>query len=495
MPMPQMYHSNVLRPQSRPVLRQDGMGYPHSRWWLCQAKQDQECPCSYIWLHTWGDEYSCWKLTKRPIAGADLSKLLLFYTFPVIKPWPSLEEHIFHQPFTSWFQSILHVGCWPHAWIWTGCLEGIAHPSDMHSECHWGGRYSGQWTWLLLQNGSNFWWWYYSQIHFQYFGDEKNGCSWLWGCASSKSAPKPFCFQVPTWHHQCAIPVFDALLPEPHNKNVMALLFTCAYWHGLAKLCMHTDETLMLLDTVTEHLGQQLCHFQLKTCAAFSTQELKQEAECHQHCASESLKNDQGNSTVMAAASTSSASRRPKTFNLQTYKLHALGNYLSSICRYGTTDSYSTEPASKHTSGVSSITYMTNRESLSTALPRQDSVELMESNSLNRWLVLSVARPRYATFTTWTTHCPSVPTLKKGLLTLWMLIFISVNLKTFWKISWCSCTSTLETQLSKEVGIILQQLCSSPASNNRIFSPSSNTLYFPKSKRSCYERTGFTPWG
>ena len=147
---------------------------------------------------------------------------------------------------------------------------------------------------------------------------------------------------------------------------------------------MHTDETLMLLDTVTEHLGQQLCHFQLKTCAAFSTQELKQEAECHQHCASESLKNDQGNSTVTAAASTSSASRRPKTFNLQTYKLHALGNYLSSICRYGTTDSYSTEPASKHTSGVSSITYMTNRESLSTALPRQDSVELMESNSLNR---------------------------------------------------------------------------------------------------------------
>ncbi|KIM53598.1 hypothetical protein SCLCIDRAFT_77273, partial [Scleroderma citrinum Foug A] len=145
---------------------------------------------------------------------------------------------------------------------------------------------------------------------------------------------------------QCAIPVFDALLPEPHNKNVMALLFTCAYWHGLAKLCMHTDETLMLLDTVTEHLGQQLCHFQLKTCAAFSTQELKQEAECHQHCASESLKNDQGNSTVTAAASTSSASRRPKTFNLQTYKLHALGNYLSSICRYGTTDSYSTEPAS-----------------------------------------------------------------------------------------------------------------------------------------------------
>ena len=212
---------------------------------------------------------------------------------------------------------------------------------------------------------------------------------------------------------------------------------------------MHSDETLTLLDTIMERLRQWLCHFQLKTCAAFNTQELKQEAECHQCHASESLKNHQGNSTATAAASTSSASQRPKTFNLQTHKLHALGDYLSSIHRYGTTDLYSTEPASKCMSGVSSITYMTNRESLSTTLPRQDSVELMGSNSLNRWLVLSVARPGYTTFATWTTHHPLVPMLKKGSLTLQMLIFISVNLKTFWKISWCSCASTLETQLSK----------------------------------------------
>jgi hypothetical protein len=37
------------------------------------------------------------------------------------------------------------------------------------------------------------------------------------------------------------------------------------------------------------------------------------------------------------------ASRHKKTFNLNTYKLHALGNYTMTIRRYGTTDSYSTE--------------------------------------------------------------------------------------------------------------------------------------------------------
>ncbi|KAG0694659.1 hypothetical protein DFH29DRAFT_1006136 [Suillus ampliporus] len=115
---------------------------------------------------------------------------------------------------------------------------------------------------------------------------------------------------------QCAIPVFDGLLPEPHNKDVLTLLSTCAHWYALAKLRMHTDETLDLLDAVTVELGKQLRQFQKHTCEAFKTQELRREAE----------------------------SRKMKTFNLQTYKIHALGDYSTSICNFGTTDSYSTEP-------------------------------------------------------------------------------------------------------------------------------------------------------
>ena len=100
---------------------------------------------------------------------------------------------------------------------------------------------------------------------------------------------------------------------------------------------MHTDETLALLDKITVRLGRHLRHFQLKTCAAFNTRERKREAERRQ-CR-------QPNST--ATATTSQATRRPKTFNLQTYKVHALGDYSNSIRKFGTTDSYSTEPVSK----------------------------------------------------------------------------------------------------------------------------------------------------
>ena len=118
MPMPQMHHSDVLHPQHRHVSRQDRMEYPCSHWWLCQAKQDPECPCSYIWLHTWGDEYSCWKLTERSIAGADLSKLLLFFfPFPTIKWWAI--------PWRMHFPTGFHVlvSIYSACWLLTLCMN------------------------------------------------------------------------------------------------------------------------------------------------------------------------------------------------------------------------------------------------------------------------------------------------------------------------------------------------------------------------------------
>jgi hypothetical protein len=41
-----------------------------------------------------------------------------------------------------------------------------------------------------------------------------------------------------------------------------------------------------------------------------------------------------------------SSARQPKQLNLKTYKYHALGDYLHTIRRVGTTDSYSTQPVS-----------------------------------------------------------------------------------------------------------------------------------------------------
>jgi hypothetical protein len=142
---------------------------------------------------------------------------------------------------------------------------------------------------------------------------------------------------------QCAIPAFEDLLPEPYNKDILTLLYTCTHWHALAKLHMHTDETLIVLDAVTVKLGKELRQFQKGTCIAFKTQELKREAERRQHQKSRSHVAE-----AEATTSTHPTTRRPKTFNLQTYKLHALGDYSTSIRNFGTTDSYSTEPVSKH---------------------------------------------------------------------------------------------------------------------------------------------------
>jgi chorismate-pyruvate lyase len=51
-----------------------------------------------------------------------------------------------------------------------------------------------------------------------------------------------------------------------------------AFWHSLAKLRMHTDATLDLLDETTTALGESLRQFSTQTCAEFSTKELKREA-------------------------------------------------------------------------------------------------------------------------------------------------------------------------------------------------------------------------
>ena len=76
---------------------------------------------------------------------------------------------------------------------------------------------------------------------------------------------------------QCAITVFDGLLPEPHNRTVTKLLFVLAHWHSMAKLRMHNDLTLAIMEEATTSLGKMLRTFSQKTCSAFATKELSRE--------------------------------------------------------------------------------------------------------------------------------------------------------------------------------------------------------------------------
>jgi hypothetical protein len=96
---------------------------------------------------------------------------------------------------------------------------------------------------------------------------------------------------------------------------------------------MHTDETLQIMEDIIASLGRELRAFSVDTCLAFPTRELRREAECQRHRQQRSM-----------ATSKVTVSYQSKTFNLQTYKLHALRDYMSSTRRFGTTDSYSTQP-------------------------------------------------------------------------------------------------------------------------------------------------------
>jgi hypothetical protein len=78
---------------------------------------------------------------------------------------------------------------------------------------------------------------------------------------------------------QCSIPAFEGLLDGQHNRRLMKLLYRMSEWHALAKLRMHTEDSLVLMEEVTKELGQLLRQFRRLTCSQFCTVELPREAE------------------------------------------------------------------------------------------------------------------------------------------------------------------------------------------------------------------------
>jgi hypothetical protein len=99
---------------------------------------------------------------------------------------------------------------------------------------------------------------------------------------------------------------------------------------------MHTDTTLDILDRATTELGAAFRDFQTRVCPAYATRELARETRARLRRQSKNANAENG----------ASAGRILKSFNLSTYKFHSLGDYVETIRRYGTTDSYSTEVVS-----------------------------------------------------------------------------------------------------------------------------------------------------
>ncbi|KAF9228319.1 hypothetical protein BS17DRAFT_793094 [Gyrodon lividus] len=120
---------------------------------------------------------------------------------------------------------------------------------------------------------------------------------------------------------QCAIPVFEGLLPDSahaHNKMNQVLLFDLATWHAYAKLCLHTDNTLLFFDVAAIELGKTIRKFISTTLTARG-----------HHKALIAGKNSKAAHAPEAILSFSWA--KIKKLNLSMYKYHALGDYPNTI--------------------------------------------------------------------------------------------------------------------------------------------------------------------
>jgi hypothetical protein len=117
---------------------------------------------------------------------------------------------------------------------------------------------------------------------------------------------------------------------------------------------MHTDQTLKILDGVTIEIGSKFRAFSNKTCSAFDTRELSRETAARKRRRLQKMKDKKVSTDLPSALSVNHLSNstgevngaRSKRFNLHIYKYHCLGDYPNMIRRFGTTDSFSTEPVS-----------------------------------------------------------------------------------------------------------------------------------------------------
>jgi hypothetical protein len=132
------------------------------------------------------------------------------------------------------------------------------------------------------------------------------------------------------------MPVFEGLFPCEHDAIIQTLLYRFAQWHALAKLRLHSETTLTFLDETFKRLFRQLRKFRDFTCVAFTTVELPKEKAARERKATRER-------SGVDNTNAGSGGRKGKKFNMNTYKFHAMGDYLYSIRLFGTTDSFTSQ--------------------------------------------------------------------------------------------------------------------------------------------------------
>ena len=142
---------------------------------------------------------------------------------------------------------------------------------------------------------------------------------------------------------------------DKDDRIVEVLLFELATWHALAKLRLHTESTLIALESSGIRLGEALREFQETVCKGTVTTELPAEADARKR--KQQKKGRKGGKKKKGGKKgkepevqdaepqepIEESGPREKEFNMETYKLHSLGDYPQSIRMFGTTDNTTTQ--------------------------------------------------------------------------------------------------------------------------------------------------------
>lgn len=112
---------------------------------------------------------------------------------------------------------------------------------------------------------------------------------------------------------------------------------------------MHTDTSLKVLDNVTVIFTNRMRYFADVICPAYATVETDGEYSARYRANQRKAAHAMGKSTSATAPASdlptvNIGGKRPKTFNLLTYKYHSLADYIATIKLLGTTESFSTQP-------------------------------------------------------------------------------------------------------------------------------------------------------
>ena len=166
----------------------------------------------------------------------------------------------------------------------------------------------------------------------------------------------------------------------------MTLLYTLAQWHGLAKLRRHTNKTVEVLRHTTTRLGHELREF-CRYTSEMEVYETPKEVTARQRRTRKKARPRAAlalDSDCFDEIEEAKPAKQRSYFNLETSKLHALGDYPEMIETFGTTDSFSTQTVRGLCISITS-TNLLYRVNLCTLKPRDAMSERTVEVSCPKW--------------------------------------------------------------------------------------------------------------